>query len=565
MTDRNQRLVGYPREYVDRYRQAGLWGTLPLAAEFHEIAARRGDHPAVIAEDGEISYAQLDAETDRVAAGLADRGLRPGDPVIVQLGNRLSTIVAWYGLLKAGLVPVCTLAAHREYEIGAISRKVGAVAHLVDATPGKFDFIDFARRVGNGHPTMRHLLTIGDENAETGLEYHAARTDPARARERVEEIQRTIDPDDVVAFQLSGGTTGVPKVIPRLHAEYWYNARVWAEANDWREDTRLAHMIPIIHNAGITGALHAVHSVGGTLVLGVPALDSSAPLLARAGTTDAMLGHGHFGIVEHPAFDDAVASMRQIVVGGAKVPDRLFDAFERRGIWLSQTFGMSEGFFTLATPASSREARRTTVGVPISPYDEFRVLAPGTEETVPDGEAGELACRGPYTIRGYFDAPEINARSFTSDGFFRTGDLVAVRNIDGERCISMEGRLKDLISRGGEKISAEEVELLLMQHPGIARAAVVAMPDERLGERACAFLVATDAPLTMAQVQEHFAAMGAAKFKWPERLEWLDHMPTTSVGKLDKKRLERDIAVLRSPRPADETDHVPRRPEGPGH
>lgn len=543
--DWDGKVTPFPVDVVAGYRTAGVWGTLPVGGEFRRIARRDPQRTAVVAEEGSLSYAELDEQTDRAAAGLAALGLTPGDRVIVQLTNRLHSVVAWYGLLKAGLVPVCTLAAHRAHEIGAISRKVEAAAHLVEAGGPGFDLVAFAVDIRRDHPTLRHVLTVGAGPEQPGvrLEQLIADAAPHDARAVVDAIQAGLDPDGVVCFQLSGGTTGVPKLIPRLHAEYWYNARSFAEASGWTESTRAAHLIPIIHNAGITCALHSVHSAGGTLVLATPVLDQALPLLARERATDALVGHGHFSMVDHPDFAAAMASMQRVLLSGTKVPDRVFEAFESHGVWAGQTFGMGEGFFTMSTPASSRPARLTTVGVPMSPWDEFRVLEPGTEADVADGSVGELACRGPYTIRGYFDAPEINAASFTSDGFFRTGDLVCARTVDGERSIAVEGRLKDLINRGGEKISAEEVELLLLRHPGIRAAAIVAMPDARLGERACAYLVATDEPLTLDQVREHLQALALAKFKWPERLEWVSALPKTPVGKVDKKYLRDEVAA----------------------
>jgi 2,3-dihydroxybenzoate-AMP ligase len=188
-----------------------------------------------------------------------------------------------------------------------------------------------------------------------------------------------------------------------------------------------------------------------------------------------------------------------------------------------------------------RELRLTSVGLPISDLDEFRVIDAESLVALPDGQVGELICRGPYTIRGYFDADDINKAAFTEDGFYRTGDLVKVIEVEGHRSISMEGRIKDLINRGGEKISAEEVEGLLVRHPRIVSAAVVAMPDERLGERACAFLVAKGEPLSMAEVQAHLSGLGVAKFKWPERLVSIDEMPRTQVGKLDKNKLRSQL------------------------
>ncbi|MCO1659856.1 (2,3-dihydroxybenzoyl)adenylate synthase [Pseudonocardia humida] len=539
------RLLPYPPEFVARYRDAGLWGERTIADEFHAVARAHPDRLAVVGLDARLSFGELDARSDALAAGLADLGLAPGDPVLFQVTNRVGAVVAWYGVLKAGLVPVCTLAAHRGHEIGAISRRVGAVAHLVEAGTRGFDLVGFAAEQRAGHPTLRHVLVLGDPATATGtaVETLGADVDPAAARAVVQAIQRGVDVDAVAVLQLSGGTTGVPKVIPRRHAEYWYNAAEYARSWGWTPDTRVAHLIPIIHNAGVVCAVHAPHSVGACLVLGPADLDASLPLLAEAGATHLLLGHGHFGAPAHPAFDAAARSLTQVVLSGTKVPPPLFDALERRGLWSGQLFGMGEGLFLTTRPGASRAARATTVGTPLSGLDEVRILAPGTEDELPDGEVGELCCRGPYTLRGYFDAAEHNARAFTSDGFYRTGDLAVVHRIDGERCVAIEGRIKDLINRGGEKVSAEEVELLLLRHPRVREAAVVAVPDARLGERACAFLVVDGEPLTLLDVREHFARHQVAKFKWPEHVEHLAEIPRTLVGKVDKRRLQGTAAA----------------------
>ncbi len=538
------RLVRYPADQAHRYRQAGLWGTRTIADELHAVAATHPQRDAVAAIDGRLTYHELDERTDVLAAGLAGQGLAPGDPVLFQVSNRLGAILAWYGVLKAGLVPVCTLAAHRGHEISEISRRVGAVAHLVEAgTPG-IDLVSFAAEQQRDHPTLRHVLVLGGTGDAAGaaIESLGAGTDPQTARKTVEEIQRGIDPDDVAVFQLSGGTTGVPKVIPRLHAEYWYNAAAYARSWGWSPDTRVAHLIPIIHNAGIVCAVHGPHSVGACLVLGTADLDISLPLMASERATHVLLGHGHFKAVAEAGFAAATASVTQVVLSGTKVPPALFDDLERRGLWSGQLFGMGEGLFLSTRPGAPREVRATTVGTPLSPMDEITVLEPGTDTELPDGRVGELCCRGPYTLRGYFDAAAHNARAFTPDGFYRTGDLASIREIDGQRYVAIEGRIKDLINRGGEKINAEEVELLLLHHPRISAAAVVAMPDPRLGERTCAYIVVRGEPLTMAEVQQHFAELQVAKFKWPERVEHLAEIPRTLVGKTDKKRLQAEIA-----------------------
>ncbi|AHH19901.1 putative AMP-binding ligase [Nocardia nova SH22a] len=538
------RLVDHPAERADRYRRSGAWTDLPLAQQFRAIATRYAERTAVVSAQGSVTFRELDVRTDRIAAGLARLGLRPGDPVIFQVTNRLETVYAWYGCLKAGLIPVATLAAHRAHEIGHVSGKVGAVAHLVEGGMS-FDLVGFAREQAQGHPTLRRIITIGiaPEAGTVALESLGHDVDPDEARAVVEEIQSGIDPLDVVAFQLSGGTTGVPKVIPRLHVEYWNNAVFYARRLGWDEHTRVAHLIPLIHNAGITCGLHAPHSVGGSLILATADTATAFPLLARARATDVLIGHGHYQAVLSPEFDEPRHHLRRIVLSGAKPTYALFeraDAGTRR--WAGQLFGMSEGLFTVTPPDAPAAARFGTVGTPISDDDEIRILEPGTETELPDGVVGELTCRGPYTICGYFDAAEHNRTAFTAEGFYRTGDLAKIAVMDGQRYLVIEGRIKDLINRGGEKINAEEVELLLVRHPKVADAAVVAMPDPRLGERTCAYLVAEDGvALTMTEVQQHLEGLGVAKFKWPERLEWLTAFPQTNVGKIDKRKLRSDI------------------------
>lgn len=541
------KLPPFPADAVRRYREAGLWGQLTLAEQFHAVTSTHADRIAVVSAEGSLTFAQLDESTDRIAAGLHGLGLRPGDPVLFQLTNRLHSVLAWYATLKAGLIPVATLALHRRHEITQIAARTGAVAHLVEVDVGdRFDLVAMAEEHRRDCATMRHIITVGDLDTKPGhtrLEALGRDVDSAGARSIVDDLQSRLDPDDVAVFQLSGGTTGVPKVIPRRHAEYWYNAVAYAQRLGWDASNRVAHLIPIIHNAGIVCGLHAPHSVGARLVLGGPDAERALPLLVEQQITDLIIGHGHFQAIGDRAMAALAPSLERAILSGSKVPSRLFEHIEKLGVWPGQLFGMAEGFFALSELHASRQIRLTTVGTALSPLDDFRILEPGTDDVVTDGVTGELCCRGPYTLPGYFDAPEHNAVAFTSDGFYRTGDLASVQIIDGQRCISIDGRIKDVINRGGEKVNAEEVELLLLHHPGIAQAAVVAMPDPRLGERACAFLVAARDRLTLEDVQRHLNALGVAKYKWPERLEWVDDLPRSEVNKIDKKTLRDRIAT----------------------
>ena len=537
------KIARYSDEEEARYVREGLWESLTIAEHLHVVAQDHADRDALICGDIRLSFADLDRVTDQRAAGLHRLGLRPGGAVLLQVHNTANTVIAWYALLKAGLIPVCTLPLHRGHEIGEIARQTNPVAHLVAARDPRFDLVGFALAQAEGRERTV-LVSDGpaDDPRVVEMDELGSDIDSAEARAVVERIQAGLGRQSLAVFQLSGGTTGVPKVIPCLHAPYWHYGSSLARAMGWAPGDRVAFMMPIVHNAGVIIGLQGPHSVGATLVLGAPDAAAALDLVVRNAATDALLGPFVFDLPLDPGLAAATA-LRRVLFSGKKVPRRHMESLEAQGIWGGQIFGMSEGL-CLTTPLDfPLDARVASVGVPISPGDEIRLYEPGTEVEVAPGEVGELCARGPYTLHGYYDAAEHNRAAFTADGFYRTGDLMAEQTIGGVRCYTVEGRIKNMISRGGEKINTEEVELLLCSHDAIAEAALVAMPDERLGERACAFVVTRNGlEIDLAAVRGHFERLEVAKYKWPERIVVLPEMPRVSqVGKVDRRRL-REIA-----------------------
>jgi non-ribosomal peptide synthetase component E (peptide arylation enzyme) len=252
-------------------------------------------------------------------------------------------------------------------------------------------------------------------------------------------------------------------------------------------------------------------------------------------------------VLRRPELIDALGSMHAMTWVLGSMPAALLDAFETETCRVTQMFGMSEGLCMYTSRSAAAALRLQSVGTPLSALDEVRVYEPGTENLVQAGDQGELCCRGPYTIRGYYRAPERNAVAFTADGFYRTGDIVVELPSDGpSRFFSLADRIKDVINRGGEKINAIEVEELLARHPAIGKVAVVAMPDARLGERCCAFVVSAphSEPVDVAALQQHLAALGVAKIKYPERVEIRPALTMTSVTKLNKAALRAEIAQI---------------------
>jgi len=361
---------------------------------------------------------------------------------------------------------------------------------------------------------------------------------------KLDEIQ--IDPEDPAVFQLSGGTTGIPKLIPRTHNDYAYNSKAAASVCGVTGDSVLLIVLPIAHNLplacpGIQGFMFH----GGKIVLGMSTRpEQICSLIQKHGVT-------HIKVV--PALlirllnDPAVkqhnlSSLRVIQSGGQRLqPEtRLLSQKLIPSAFVQENFGMSEGVIMFVRFDDPEEVRLETVGNPVSPDDEIRLLDEEDQE-VPFGEIGELCCRGPYTLRGYFGVPEYNARTFTSDGFYRSGDLM--RQHPSERYM-VEGRKKDLINRGGEKISAEEVENLILSHPAVKNVACIPVPDAALGERMCACIVLhEDATLTFDDLKAFLLAKEIAKFKIPERLEVLLEFPLSTFGKVSKKHLVEMISA----------------------
>jgi non-ribosomal peptide synthetase component E (peptide arylation enzyme) len=449
---------------------------------------------------------------------------------------------------------VATLAQHRSHEIFEIARQCEPAAHVVEADFRGQDLLALAGDTARQQPSLRVVLTVGTAEPPPGAVAvetmaTAGPADDDAARAAVQEIQRNIGPDDLACLQLSGGTSSTPKLIPRLHAEYWLNARLYAEGMQLDCSGCVPHLLPVVHNAGIVCGLHAAHSVGACFAVCAPSGVELKSLALTGKLTHVMMPPPVAQmILADPELREAVRTLRVIIyVLGQPTPEIIAE-FETADCVVGRMFGQSEGLCMITPLDAPAEIRHHTVGAPLCPLDEVRVYAPGTEDLVAPGEPGELCCRGPYTIRGYFRAPERNAEAFTANGFYRTGDIVCEASGEdgGGPYYRLEDRLKDLINRGGEKVNALEIEELLVDHPAIHKAALVAMPDERLGERACAFVVPAPggrAP-TKEEIQTFLDDRGVAKFKWPERVEAREALPLTNIQKVDKKALRREIAAL---------------------
>ncbi|GHF26374.1 2,3-dihydroxybenzoate-AMP ligase [Streptomyces mashuensis] len=534
---------GYPPEFAARYRAAGWWRGETFGQMLRERAAAHPDRVAITdpAGDGRHwTYGDLDTRADRMAAGLLAHGIGKGDRVVLQLPNIAEFFEVVFALFRIGALPVFALPAHRDAEIRHFCAFTEAVAYVVaDVTDG-YDHRELATRVRAGVPTLKHVFVVGDPGEHTALS--DVPRDPVAIPDEPE-------PHEVAFLQLSGGSTGVPKLIPRTHDDYLYSVRGSNEICGVDEHSVYLCALPAAHNFPLSspGTLGALHAGARVVLAPRPSPDVAFPLIERERVTLTGLVPplALVWLDAAPTTPYDLSSLEVLLVGGAKFSEQA----ARRvrpvlGCTLQQVFGMAEGLVNYTRLDDDEETVVTTQGRPLSPGDEIRVVD-DQDHDLPVGATGHLLTRGPYTIRGYWRAPEHNARSFTADGFYRTGDVVRLTETGH---LVVEGRAKDQINRGGEKVAAEEVENHILAHPAVHDVAVVSMPDAYLGERTCAYVVlrAGAGPLRPVEIKRFVRERGLAAFKVPDRVEFVDEFPQTGIGKVSKKDLRAALAATHS-------------------
>ncbi|WP_185961536.1 (2,3-dihydroxybenzoyl)adenylate synthase [Telmatospirillum sp. J64-1] len=523
--------VRWPEEFSRYYRQRGYWLDQPLTRGFDEQVRTRPEAIALICGERQYSYADLERLANNLAARLSAQGLGQGDTALVQLPNVAEFYLVFFALLKIGVAPVNALFSHRRLELSSYAQQIQPRLVIASRRHELFEDDVFLAELAKLSPNLSLALLLGEPEADRSLDHWLA--SPLGRLSR----GRPSPPDEVAFFQLSGGSTGTPKLIPRTHNDYDYSIRASAEICGLTPRTRFLCALPAAHNFPLSspGALGVFHA-GGCVVMAPNPEPLTCFLLIERHAVDmvALVPPAvALWLRAAPGRQQALRSLRLLQVGGASFSE----AHARQvpavlGCAVQQVFGMAEGLVNYTRLDDDDERIFTTQGRPICPDDEIRVVDDQGRE-VPDGTAGLLATRGPYTFRGYYRSPDHNARVFDADGFYYTGDLVQ-RSADGY--LRVVGRVKDQINRGGEKIAAEEIENLLLLHPDVSHAALVAINDPLMGEKSCAFIVAKQA-LRPSALRQHLLTLGVAEFKLPDRFRFVDALPLTPVGKIDKCRL----------------------------
>ncbi|MGO2242125.1 MAG: salicylate synthase [Halomonas sp.] len=515
------------------YERLAHWQQSSLGESLKHWVSLYGHATALVEGEQHLSYIELDARVEQLARAFQALGIVSGDRVLVQLPNGLAFIETCFALFRTGALPILAMPAQREKDIEALCQLAEPVAFITKDSFLGFDHAELAAKVAETSGSIRHVIIDGVSDSGNELDEVRQLGHAAAAT-----ISDTPSSQDVALLLLSGGTTGTPKLIPRTHADYLYNATASAHLCDLDASSVYLAALPIAHNfplacPGIIGTL----SVGGRVVLAqTPSPDECFELIARERVTFTSLVPPLVQLwIEAREWDDTdLSSLRFLQVGGARCDANLAAKITPAlGCSLQQVFGMAEGLLCYTRLDDPLDEILNTQGRPLSPRDEVRLVNEQGED-VAEGEVGELLTRGPYTIREYFRAAAHNVQSFTPDGFYCSGDL-ARWSVGGN--LQVEGRIKQQVNRAGEKIATEEVEEALCRHPEIESAALVGVADSRLGERSCAFLIGSNHALCVSELRTFLMTHGLPAYKCPDQVVFTRHWPLTPLGKIDKQKL----------------------------
>jgi len=537
-------VVPFPADVAAHYRQKGYWDDRPLRTVFKDWCVRFDNKIALYDANQRITFRELDERSTNLALNLIELGIKPRDRIVVQMPNVVEFVYLHFAMQKIGAIPVMALPPHRFREINFFVGTSEAVAIVTPDRHREFDYTEMTGRIQQTASHLRHRIVFG--NAPDGcISLNDLINRPSRRSESdLDAI--AIDPELPALFLLSGGTTGIPKLIPRTHNDYAFNSRLAASVCDIRNDSVLLDVLPIGHNLPLAcPGLQGFLSRGCAVVLHTSTVPEDVfPLIDRYAVT-------HIHVVpallirwtESPALAaHDLGSVRVIQSGGQRLQPEVRRRTEAvlRNCRVQENFGMAEGLLMFVRLDDPLDVRMETVGRPICIDDEVLILG-DDDVPVPTGEVGELCCRGPYTLRGYYRAPEHNLRAFTPDGFYRSGDLMR-QHPSGNYMV--EGRKKDLINRGAEKISAEEIEELILRHPAVQNVACVAMPDPLMGEKNCACVILRSGySLELPALVNFLNGFELAKYKLPERIERFEEFPLSNFGKVSKKDLVNLVSI----------------------
>jgi 2,3-dihydroxybenzoate-AMP ligase/mycobactin salicyl-AMP ligase len=533
----------YKKEDVERYVKYRWWLGLTWGDMFDKATDLYPRKEALVDDTARFTYRELREKVDRLAIGFMGLGIKERDFVLLQLPNWHEFIFAFFALQKIGAIVVLLVARHGLSEINYLSSLTHPVAWIGPDHYKNTEYLAMVQQAMKENKELRHLISVRspENTAFIPLEGLIEGSELTKSSLKALAARRP-DPMEVSIILPTGGTTGLPKAVPRTHNDYIasveYHTRAWeVTCNDTMLTAAPVSHAQAIHNC-VGGAFF--HCAKYVLTDSTDAADICKVIEREKVTafpTVPALVHRIVSMENLKDYD--LSSLTRIYAGGApSTPELVKSVYEKVGCKFVNALGSSEGPAAMSRLDADLETICNTVGEKDCPYAQVKIVDQDLQELPPNKE-GELITKGPNIFNGYFKSEEENRNVFTQDGFFRTGDLA---KIDESGIITITGRIKETILRGGETLSAIGIERLVSSNPAVADVAVIGMPDKALGERICAYVKLKDgASLSLEELVAYLRGIGASVLQLPERLELIDSIPLTKVGKADKKVLKEDI------------------------
>ncbi|HFJ0013292.1 TPA: medium-chain fatty-acid--CoA ligase [Shigella boydii] len=523
------------------YRQQGLWGDASLADYWQQTARAMPDKIAVVDNHGaSYTYSALDHAASCLANWMLAKGIESGDRIAFQLPGWCEFTVIYLACLKIGAVSVPLLPSWREAELVWVLNKCQAKMFFAPTLFKQTRPVDLILPLQNRLPQLQQIVGVDKlAPATSSLSLSQIIADNTPLTTAI-----TTHGDELAAVLFTSGTEGLPKGVMLTHNNILASERAYCARLNLTWQDVFMMPAPLGHATGFLHGVTAPFLIGArSVLLDIFTPDACLALLEQQRCT-CMLGATPFvydllNVLEKQPAD--LSAMRFFLCGGTTIPKKVARECQQLGIKLLSVYGSTESsphaVVNLDDPLSRfmHTDGYAAAGVEIKVVDDAR-------KTLPPGCEGEEASRGPNVFMGYFDEPELTARALDEEGWYYSGDLC---RMDEAGYIKITGRKKDIIVRGGENISSREVEDILLQHPKIHDACVVAMPDERLGERSCAYVVlkAPHHSLSLEEVVAFFSRKRVAKYKYPEHIVVIEKLPRTASGKIQKFLLRKDIML----------------------
>jgi len=533
----------YKKEDAEKYNRLGWWAGLTLGDILDKAADIYPNKEALVDGRSRLTYSQVREMANRLAISLMELGIKAMDRVLVQLPNWREFVYSYFALQKIGAIPVLLIDRYRPYEINYLFRLTGATSWILPEKYRKTDYLPIIRDVLKNSPKVKHVILVrgGRHKNLLNLETMIEQTE-LKGRDLVRLAKRRPDPMQVAHMGPTGGTTGLPKVVPRTHNSLIcgieYGARAWEM--DIHDTCLLAG--PIGHDLTFTkGLCGSLFTFGKTVFLDAMYPEDICQTIQQEKVTAVVwvppLAKRLIDFEGLKNYD--LSSLKKMHCGGGlSMPEIIKGVWEKLGCTFFNAYGGTEGQTTITRSDDNPQTILHTVGRPTCPYDTYKVVDRNGKE-LPLNTPGELIIKGPGVFTGYYKAPEENKMAFHKEGFFRTGDVI---KIDEAGNVTITGRLKEMINRGGESISATEIESLIIGHPGVTIVAVIPMPDPIMGERVCAYIQPKPgADLNFDKIIAYLKERKASVLQFPERIEFIVDMPLTKAEKMDKKALIEDI------------------------